>query len=83
MNIFLWALIGLTAGWIASIVSGAKSFRDSFPSIVAGTVGALFGGFYVRAMGVGSSGFHPASVVLALIGALILVTGFKAVKDKR
>lgn len=83
MNIFLWALIGLTAGWIASIISGAESFRDSFPSIVVGTIGALLGGFYVRAMDMGSSNFHPASVVLALIGALILVTGYKAVKDKR
>ena len=81
MNIILWIILGATAGWIASILSGAKSFKDSWPSIYIGAIGALLGGYYVHALRINSSASSFISLVVAVIGSIVVVTSYKAVKD--
>ena len=81
MAVILWIILGATIGWIASILSGAKSLRKSLPSIYVGILGALLGGLYVRAFSFESMGAQLTSVVMAIIGAIIVITSYKAVKD--
>lgn len=46
--ILLWALVGLAAGWLASKVLGSP--HGIFVDLLLGLVGALLGGFLLRAL---------------------------------
>lgn len=82
MAVIFWIILGATIGWIASILSGAKSFRSSLPSIYVGILGAVLGGLYVRAFDLGTASFGLTSVLMAIVGSIIVITSYKAVKDE-
>ena len=82
MQIFFWALMGATIGWIAAILSGKSSFKDSLPSIAVGIVGALLGGLYVQAIKFDPSSTKLSSSLMAIVGAILVITSYKAIKDK-
>ncbi|HKW19820.1 MAG TPA: GlsB/YeaQ/YmgE family stress response membrane protein [Ktedonobacterales bacterium] len=75
MNILAWIIVGGIAGWLASLVvegTGLGILGD----IIAGIVGALIGGFIVSLLLPGSfgfSGFNIGSLIIAFIGAVILL----------
>ncbi|HEX5548545.1 MAG TPA: GlsB/YeaQ/YmgE family stress response membrane protein [Ktedonobacterales bacterium] len=75
MNILAWIIVGGIAGWLASLVvegTGLGILGD----IIAGIVGALIGGFIVSLLLPGSfgfTGFNIGSLIIAFIGAVILL----------
>jgi uncharacterized membrane protein YeaQ/YmgE (transglycosylase-associated protein family) len=70
---FLWfILIGLAAGWLAGRLMRGSSF-GAVGDIAVGVVGALIGGFLFRTLGLSLRGGLPASIVVATIGAVILL----------
>ena len=75
INILAWIIVGGIAGWLASLVvegSGLGILGD----IIAGIVGALIGGFIVSLLLPGSfgfTGFNIGSLIIAFIGAVILL----------
>lgn len=75
INILAWIIVGGIAGWLASLVvegTGLGILGD----IIAGIVGALIGGFIVSLLLPGSfgfSGFNIGSLIIAFIGAVILL----------
>jgi uncharacterized membrane protein YeaQ/YmgE (transglycosylase-associated protein family) len=73
MNILLWILLGLIAGWVASAV--LKTGRQSvLMDIVLGVLGALLGGFIMSILGFsGITGFDIYSILVAVGGAIILI----------
>jgi uncharacterized membrane protein YeaQ/YmgE (transglycosylase-associated protein family) len=68
----LWVVVGLIAGWLASVVVGGGF--GLIGDIVVGIVGAFIGGFLFRALGVGTpfSGL-AGSIFVAFIGAVVLL----------
>ena len=68
----LWVVVGLIAGWLASVVVGGGF--GLVGDIVVGVVGAFLGGFIFRALGIGSpfSGL-AGSIFVAFIGAVVLL----------
>ncbi|RYC31491.1 GlsB/YeaQ/YmgE family stress response membrane protein [Lichenibacterium minor] len=77
-NIVAVLLIGLVAGWLASlVVGGGGLWRD----LVTGLVGAVVGAFVLRALGVVLPFHDPlvADIVTATIGAVIVVVVARAV----
>ena len=72
MGILTWLLIGLVAGVVAKLIMG-----DSFGWIVTillGIVGAFVGGWVFSLFGgPGVSGFNLISLVVATIGAVIVL----------
>ena len=68
----LWLVVGLIAGWLASVVVGGGF--GLIGDIVVGIVGAFLGGFIFRALGVGTpfSGL-AGSIFVAFIGAVVLL----------
>lgn len=73
MGILAWIILGLIAGWIASrIMTGAGS--GLMMNLVLGVVGALVGGFLVSVVGgVGVTGFNLWSLVVAVLGAVLVL----------
>lgn len=72
MGIFAWIIIGLIAGWLASIVM--KSEGGAVRDIVMGVVGAFVGGFVMNFFGQsGVSGINIYSIFVAALGAIIII----------
>ena len=83
MSIIAWIVIGLVAGWLASLVIPGVTGGFLLDMIV-GMVGALIGGFIFRAFGAaGTTGFNLWSLFVAFVGAVILLWIVKAVEIRR
>ncbi len=74
MNLFLWILMGLLAGWLASVIMHTDSAQGPFMDIVLGVLGALAGGFLMSLFGAtGITGFNVYSILVATLGAVLLI----------
>jgi len=71
MNILVFLLIGIIAGWLAGKIMKGKGFGLA-GNLVVGVVGALIGGFIFDAVGIVAAGFW-GSLIAALVGALVLL----------
>ena len=79
MGIVSWIILGLIAGWLAGQVMKGGGY-GLIGDIVLGIVGAIIGGFLTGVF-LGRdmiSGFNIESVVVALIGAIILIAVSRA-----
>jgi uncharacterized membrane protein YeaQ/YmgE (transglycosylase-associated protein family) len=74
MSIIGWIILGLIAGWIASKIVGGQG-QGIFLDIALGIVGALVGGFLYSALlgGPGVTGLNFGSIIVAIIGAIIVL----------
>ena len=78
MNILLWIILGAIAGWVASLI--VKSNQGILLDIVVGIVGAFVGGFLFNLFGAaGVTGFNIYSILVAIVGAVVLLFIVKAV----
>ena len=83
MSIIGWILLGLIAGFIASKIVN-KSGEGFFLDIVLGIVGAIVGGFLFSAFGAsGVTGFNLYSMIVAIIGAIIVLVIYHAVFGRK
>lgn len=72
MGILLWIVFGAIVGWIASLIM--KSGGGILMDIILGIVGAVVGGFIFSIFGgAGITGFNLYSMIVAVIGAIIVV----------
>jgi uncharacterized membrane protein YeaQ/YmgE (transglycosylase-associated protein family) len=81
MNIIGWLIIGGLAGWIASMIAGTDARQGWLMNIVVGVLGAFVGGFlYSLLFNVDfGAGFDLLTLVVATLGAVILLFVYKAV----
>lgn len=83
MSIIAWIVLGLIAGFIASKIVN-KQGEGFFLDIVLGIVGALVGGFIFSALGAsGVTGFNLYSLVVAVIGAIVVLVLYHAIAGRR
>lgn len=79
VDIILWIIFGAFAGWIASMIMGTNEEQGALGNIVVGIIGAFIGGFIVRALtGNEVGGFNFVSLLVAILGAVILLAIVKA-----
>ena len=84
MTIIVWIALGLVAGWLAGQVMKGGGY-GVVGDIVLGIVGALVGGF-LTGLVLGRdmvSGFNIESIVVAFIGAVILIAVSRAFTRRR
>ncbi len=82
MGIIAWIVLGLIAGWLASLIMGGG--YGILGDIILGIVGALVGGFLSSALlGVGVSGFNVTSIVIAVLGAIVVIAIARALTPGR
>lgn len=81
MSILLWILLGGVAGWIASMIMGTNASQGIFLNIIVGIVGASIGGFVFSFFGAaGVTGFNLYSLLVAIVGAALLLWVVKLVR---
>jgi uncharacterized membrane protein YeaQ/YmgE (transglycosylase-associated protein family) len=83
MSIIGWIILGLISGFVGSKIVN-KQGEGFFLDIVLGIVGALVGGFIFSAVGAsGVTGFNLYSLVVAVIGAIVVLVVYHAVTGRR
>ena len=70
-TIIWWLIVGLIAGFLASLVMRGGGY-GIVGDIVVGLVGAFIGGFLASMLGLGVSGL-VGTIIVAFIGACILI----------
>lgn len=84
MNIILWIILGALAGWIASLIMGTNRQQGCLMDIVVGVVGAFLGGLVFSLFGGrGVTGFNIYSLLVAVLGAVLLLWIVGAVRKGR
>jgi uncharacterized membrane protein YeaQ/YmgE (transglycosylase-associated protein family) len=74
MDIILWIVMGLVAGWLASVVMKTNATQGAGMDILFGIIGAVVGGFLFNLLGQpGVSGFNVYSLIVATIGAVVTI----------
>jgi uncharacterized membrane protein YeaQ/YmgE (transglycosylase-associated protein family) len=74
MGILAWIVVGLIAGAIAKAIMPGRDPGGIIVTMLIGIVGAFLGGFLGSLVtGRGFQGFDLGSILLAVVGALILL----------
>jgi uncharacterized membrane protein YeaQ/YmgE (transglycosylase-associated protein family) len=74
MSILAWIVLGLIAGAIAKAIMPGRDPGGIIVTILVGIVGAFLGGFLGNLIaGSGLNGFSLWSILLAVIGAIVLL----------
>jgi len=83
INFIVWIVFGALAGWIASMITKTNAEQGALGNIITGIVGAFIGGFLVRLLtGSDVSGFNLASLLVAILGAVILISALKMFRGR-
>jgi uncharacterized membrane protein YeaQ/YmgE (transglycosylase-associated protein family) len=74
MGIIAWLVLGLIAGWIASMIVN-RTGEGLVMDIILGVVGAFVGGFiFTHFFGAGGvNGFNLYSMFVAVVGAIVVL----------
>jgi len=85
MGIVSWIIVGLIAGALANMIFPGKSQGGWPAALILGIVGAIVGGF-VFSLITGAdlvTGINLTSILVAVVGALILLFGYRMVAGGR
>jgi uncharacterized membrane protein YeaQ/YmgE (transglycosylase-associated protein family) len=67
-----WLVVGLIAGWLAGVVMKGGGY-GIIVDILLGIVGGFLGGWLFGRLGIWPAGGMLGSIIVAFIGAVILV----------
>lgn len=83
MGILAWLLLGLVAGWLAGQFMKGGGY-GIVGDIVLGIIGAVVGGFLASTLlGLDVNGFNILSILIAFVGACIVIAISRAVTGRR
>jgi uncharacterized membrane protein YeaQ/YmgE (transglycosylase-associated protein family) len=80
MSLFVWILLGLVAGFIAShLVS--RHGEGVVLDVLLGVVGAILGGWIFHVFGhIGVTGLNLHSILVATLGAIVLLFAYHVIR---
>ncbi|HEX7018116.1 MAG TPA: GlsB/YeaQ/YmgE family stress response membrane protein [Patescibacteria group bacterium] len=79
LAVIMWAILGLAAGWVASLIMNTNESQGMLADIMLGVLGAVVGGFLIQLMGgQGVSGLNLYSLAVAVLGAVLLIGARRA-----
>ena len=83
MGIIAWIVLGAIAGWITNLIMGGK--EGVIGTIILGIIGAVVGGWLAGTVlkVADVTGINIESIVVAVIGAVIVVAIYRAVTGRR
>lgn len=84
MGVLSWIILGFAAGAIAKVLHRGDEPTGFFSTLFIGVLGALLGGFFASAVGIGSvSGFFSLGTwLIAIIGAFVLLVLYDAITSR-
>lgn len=79
-----WVIFGLVAGVVAKLLMPGKDPGGCIVTSLIGIAGALLGGFLATALGFGGvAAWDWRSFLIAVLGALILLAVYRALRGRR
>jgi uncharacterized membrane protein YeaQ/YmgE (transglycosylase-associated protein family) len=83
VGIIAWIVLGAIAGWITNMIMGGK--EGVIATIILGIIGAVVGGWLAGTVlkVADVTGVNPESIVVAVIGAVIVVAVYRMVAGRR
>lgn len=80
MGLIATIVVGLIAGWLASMVMKAKT--GLLTDLILGVVGGVVGGWLSSLfLGVNlMSGFNLTSILVALVGAIVVIAIYRLIR---
>jgi uncharacterized membrane protein YeaQ/YmgE (transglycosylase-associated protein family) len=83
MSILAWIILGLVAGFLASKVVN-KTGSGLIMDLVLGVIGAFVGGYLFTRFGIaGVTGFNLYSLLVATVGAVVVLFVYHAIAGWR
>jgi uncharacterized membrane protein YeaQ/YmgE (transglycosylase-associated protein family) len=83
MGLISWIVIGLLAGLLARWIMPGEDPGGIIVTLLVGMAGASVGGFIVSILGgVGTTGFNVWSILVATLGAAILLALYRLVAHR-
>ena len=85
MGIISWLVVGAVAGYLAGFLVKGDEGLGVIGHIALGIVGGLVGGFVAGLVTGGNdyiTGFNITTVVVAVIGAVVLVWGYNFIRSR-
>ena len=80
MSLFVWILLGLVAGFIASHIVNHRG-EGMILDVLLGVVGAIVGGWLFSVLGhIGVTGLDLHSILVATVGAIVFLVAYHAVR---
>jgi uncharacterized membrane protein YeaQ/YmgE (transglycosylase-associated protein family) len=84
MGIISWIAVGLIAGLLAKVILPGDDPGGLIITTLIGMVGAVIGGFVIGILGgVGATGFNVWSILVATLGAVILLFIYRLFAGQR
>ena len=84
MGIIAWIIVGLIAGALAKLIMPGDDPGGIIVTMLIGIVGAFIGGFVFGLFGgSGVSGINIGSIIVAVVGALILLAIYRLIVGGR
>jgi len=84
MGVISWIFMGLIVGVLAKWLMPGEDPGGIFITILIGIAGAFLGGFIGSFIGLGSvTGFNLISLALAVGGALLLLFGYRLLRQSK
>jgi uncharacterized membrane protein YeaQ/YmgE (transglycosylase-associated protein family) len=83
MDIVVWLLIGLVAGFLARILVPGRNRMSLVATIVLGLIGSVIGGLLGDLLTKGDQEFAPAGILGSILGAIIALLVWRAVTQRR
>jgi uncharacterized membrane protein YeaQ/YmgE (transglycosylase-associated protein family) len=81
VEILSWLIFGLLAGALAKLIMPGDDPGGVIITIIIGIVGAGIGGFVAVQLGYDDiTGFDLRSLVIAVIGGLVLLAGYRVLR---
>ena len=83
MGIIAWIILGAIAGFITNLIMGGK--EGVIATVILGIIGAVVGGFLAGSVlkVADVTGINVESIVVAVIGAVIVVLVYRMVMGRR
>jgi uncharacterized membrane protein YeaQ/YmgE (transglycosylase-associated protein family) len=80
MSWLVWIVLGLIAGFVGSKIVNKRG-EGAFLDIILGIVGAIVGGYVFSLFGAsGVSGLNIYSFIVAVIGSIVVLLIYHAIK---
>jgi uncharacterized membrane protein YeaQ/YmgE (transglycosylase-associated protein family) len=85
VGIIAWIIVGLIGGALAKMLMPGDDPGGIILTILLGIAGAIVGGFISVALGIGNGvdDFDIGTIVLSVVGAMVLLAGYRLVVGDR
>jgi len=84
VGLISWIVVGFIAGVLGKLIMPGRDPGSCIVTTLIGMVGAVVGGFVVNLLGgVGTTGFNLWSILVATLGAIILLAIYRLIAGQR